>query len=96
MQVGGAALALLAVMNDPGADTTGIDPLLFSRASGADALFVQTGGVPGGTAVEAGGKAFSFLLLGKGPLPKPEAQGDKVVIGGQTVSFGGKKIVLGK
>jgi hypothetical protein len=68
----------------------------FSKRSGADAMLVQSCAVPGGTTVEAGGKAFSFLLLGGDTPPKPQAQGDKVVVGGQTVSYDGKKIVLGK
>jgi hypothetical protein len=68
----------------------------FSKASGADAMLVQTGAVPGGTTVEAGGTSFSFLFLGKGAAPTPQAQGNKIVAGGQTVSFDGKKIVLGK
>lgn len=68
----------------------------FSKASGADAMLVQTGSVPGSVTVDAGGKTFSFLLLGKGEMPKPQAQGDKMVVGGQTVFFDGTKIVLGK
>jgi hypothetical protein len=68
----------------------------FSKASGADALLVQTGSVPGGQTVEAGGKSFSVLVLGKGAAPAPQAQGDKVAVGGQTIAYDGKKIVLGK
>ena len=68
----------------------------FSRASGADAMLVMTGpGAPADGAVEAGGRKFSFLLLGGTP-PRPKADGDKVVVGKQTVSFDGKRIVLGK
>jgi hypothetical protein len=68
----------------------------FSKASGADAMLVQTGAVPGGTTVEAGGKSFSFLFLGKGEAPKPQAQGDKVAVGNQTIAWDGKRIVLAK
>lgn len=69
----------------------------FSKASGADAMLVMTGpGAPGGATVEAGGVKFSFLFPAKGASPKPEAAGDKVTVGGQTVSFDGKKIVLAK
>ncbi len=67
----------------------------FSRASGADALLVMTGpGAPPAGAIEAGGTRFSFLSLG-GTAPAPKAEGDKVTIGGQTVSFDGKSIILG-
>jgi hypothetical protein len=69
----------------------------FSKASGADALLVMTGpGAPATGAVEAGGTRFSFLFLGAGKAPTPAAQGDKVVVGGQTVWFDGKKIALAK
>jgi hypothetical protein len=67
----------------------------FSRASGADALLVMAGpGAPPAGAIEAGGTKFSFLFLG-GKAPAPKAEGNKVTIAGQTVSFDGKAIVLG-
>jgi hypothetical protein len=67
----------------------------FSKASGADAMLVMTGpGAPGDNVVEAGGTRFSFLLLGKAPVPTPKADGNRVVVGGQTVSFDGARIVL--
>ena len=69
----------------------------FSRASGADALLVMTGpGAPAEGVIEAGGTKFSLLLLGPDPLPKPRAEGNRLVIGGQTVSYDGQSIVLGK
>jgi hypothetical protein len=69
----------------------------FTKASGADVMLVMTGpGAPAGGSVEAGGVTFSFLFLGAGKAPTPQAQGNKVVVGGQTVSFDGKKIVLAK
>jgi hypothetical protein len=69
----------------------------FSGACGADAMLVMTGpGAPADHAVEAGGTRFSFLFLAKGAPPAPKAQGPKVVVGGQTVSFDGRRIVLGK
>ena len=68
----------------------------FSGTSGADAMLVMTGpGAPADNVVEAGGTGFSFLLLG-GAAPRPRAEGDKVFVGKQTVSFDGKTIVLGK
>ncbi|MGD0896558.1 MAG: hypothetical protein ABR915_01900 [Thermoguttaceae bacterium] len=68
----------------------------FSRASGADALLVMTGpGAPGADALDAGGTKFSLLVLGKA-APKPQVQGGRIVVGGQTISSDGKRIVLGK
>ena len=67
----------------------------FSKASGAEALLVMTGpGAPAAGAVEAGGTKFSVLVLGGKALA--QAQGDKVVVGGQTIGLAGKRIVLGK
>jgi hypothetical protein len=69
----------------------------FSKASGADGMLVMTGpGAPGDAKIEAGGTAFSFLFLTSGAKPTPRAEGDKVVVGGQTVSFADGRIVLGK
>jgi hypothetical protein len=68
----------------------------FSKASGADAMLVMTGpGAPAEGAVEAGGRKFSFRFFGSGEPPQPKAAGDKVTVGGQTVAFDGKRIVLG-
>ena len=47
-------------------------------------------------AVEAGGTKFSFLFPSNTEPPKPQAQGNKVIVGGQSVSFDDKKISLGK
>ncbi len=78
-------------------------PAIFFRlpgrvtTSGADALLVMTGpGAPAEGVIEAGGTKFSLLLLGPDPLPKPRAEGNRLVIGGQTVSYDGQSIVLGK
>ena len=69
----------------------------FSGASGADGMLVMTGpGAPAGTTVSAGGAKFSFKFLTAGTAPTPKAEGDKVVVGKQTVSFKDEKIVLGK
>ena len=70
----------------------------FSGAGGADGMLVMTGpGAPtSGTVVEAGGTKFSFLFLTKGEAPQPKADGQKVVVGKQAVSFDGKRIVLAK
>ena len=69
----------------------------FSGASGADAMLVMTGpGAPADALTGANGTKFSFLFLGKGEAPKPRAEGSKVVAGGQTITFDGKKIVLAK
>jgi hypothetical protein len=69
----------------------------FSKASGADGMLVITGpGAPGDNAVTAGGTKFSFKFLSAGSPPTPKAEGDKVAVGGQTVSFKDGVIVLGK
>jgi hypothetical protein len=67
----------------------------FSKASGADAMLVMTGpGAPGGDTVKAGGTDFSFLFLTTSDEPKPRVEGDKVVVGRQTVTLENGKIVL--
>jgi hypothetical protein len=68
----------------------------FSRASGADAMLVMTGpGAPNQDAFQVGGTRFSFLFLG-GSTPTPRVEGDKLIVGGQTVSHNGTRIVLGR
>jgi hypothetical protein len=68
----------------------------FSQASGADAMLVMTGpSAPPEGVVAAGGTKFSFLLLTKGEASKPKAEGNKVLVGKQTVSFENGRIVLG-
>lgn len=67
-----------------------------SGASGADVMLIMTGpGAPAKEAIDAGGTKFSILQIGGRPAT-PEPQGNKVIVGGQTVSFDGRKIVLGK
>ena len=79
-----------------GSDGTGL-AVDFSKTSGADAMLVMTGpGAPGGKTVTAGGTTFSFRFLTSGAEPAPKAEGDKVVIGEQTVSMEQGNIVLGK
>jgi hypothetical protein len=68
----------------------------FSGASGAGGMLVQVGGGAAGKSVTAGGKTFCFKFLTSGAEPEPKVEGDKVVVGGQTVSFEGGKLVLGK
>ena len=67
----------------------------FSKASGADGLLVTTGQADGAK-VELGGTTLTFRFLTAGPEPKPQVQGDKVVIGEQTVSLKDGNLVLGK
>jgi hypothetical protein len=82
----------------------------FSGASGAAALVVMIGpGANAGkdvsgkdgasikaTTVKAGGRIFSVLTVQKGPAPEAKADGDKVVVGGQTIAFDGEKITLAR
>jgi len=90
-----------------GGNVIGVD---YSKASGADAVIVIAG--PGGTgqlggnadatkskvqSVEAGGKKFSILTLSeKGAHPTAAANGDKVTLGGQTLSVEGALIKFAK
>ena len=79
-----------------GSDTSCV-AIDFSRASGADGMLVMTGsGAPGEGTVSAGGRKFSFKFLTAGAAPRPKVEGDKIVIGTQTVSFKDGRIVLGK
>jgi hypothetical protein len=60
-------------------------------------MLVMTGpGAPNDNAVTAGGTTFAFKFLSAGAEPKPAEQGDKVVVGGQTVSMQDGNLVLGK
>jgi len=69
----------------------------FSGASGADGMLVMTGpGAEGHDKVEAGGRSYSLKFLTAGPEPTPRVEGDKLVIGDQTVSVRDGKLVLGK
>ena len=69
----------------------------FSKASGADGMLVMTGpGAPRDGTVAAGGVTFSFRFLTAADAPKPAVDGEKVVVGGQTVAMKDGRIVLGK
>jgi Tol biopolymer transport system component len=47
--------------------------------------------------IDAGGKTFQILSLSaEGKHPEPKADGDKIVVGGQTISFDGKQIMFSK
>ena len=68
----------------------------FSGASGADGMLVMTGpGSDQGETVEAGGRTYSLKFLHDGPEPTPRVEGDKVVVGKQTVTMQDGKLVLG-
>ena len=83
-------------MSLTGADGTSL-AVDFSKASGADAMLVMTGpGAPKENTVEAGPTRFSFKFLTAGGEPKPKVEGDKVVVGDQTVTMKDGHIVLGK
>lgn len=69
----------------------------FSKTFGADAMLVMMGpGAPGDNKVSAGGTEFSFKFLTAGAEPTPKADGGKIAIGEQTVSFDGNRITLGR
>ena len=83
-----------AVLTLADGTSLGVD---FSQASGAEGMLVMTGpGTGPGTKVDASGTTFSFLFLTAGAPPVPKADGNKVTIGQQTVSFQDSNIVLGK
>lgn len=82
----------------------------FSGASGAEALFVSVGpglrnalpkpekkekGAITPTQLKAGDLTFNLLALHTGEAPKAEVDGNSLKIGKQTVTFDGKRIVLG-
>lgn len=68
----------------------------FSKASGADGMIVMTGPGAQGTTVTAGGVTYSFKFLTAGVEPSPKSEGDRVVVGQQTVSFKDGNLVLGR
>jgi hypothetical protein len=69
----------------------------FSGASGAEAMLVMTGpGAPGENIVKLDNTTCSFLLLTDGAPPKPQVDGDRIVVGRQIISMDNGKIVLGE
>lgn len=64
----------------------------------AASLADRTGGIGGATGkitlVTAGGRSFCVMTLQKGAAPKVEARGDSVVVGGQAITFDGKRLQL--
>lgn len=85
------------VVVSTGTGSFGVD---FSRASGADALLVLSGpitGAPkGATVVTAGTNTFTIMTVQKGAPPEATANGDKVSVGGQTISILGGNIAFEK
>ena len=70
----------------------------FSGASGSPLLLVGVGSSFAGakaTSVKAGGQTFHVMTLQKGDPPQPRPDGQKIVIGKQTVTYDGGKLVLG-
>jgi len=69
----------------------------FSGASGAEGLLVMTGpGAGAGTRVEVGGTTYSVKVLTRGAAPRPQAHGNKLVVGGQSVWMEDGHLVLAK
>ncbi|MBA4065755.1 MAG: hypothetical protein C0501_18955 [Isosphaera sp.] len=100
-----------AALPDGSGTLTAADTFLavdYSGASGAEALVIlggagvgkpaaKSGGPAKVTDLTVGGKPFSVLTLQKtGDAPVPKVDGDKIVVGGQTVTFDGRKLVLAK
>lgn len=67
----------------------------FSQASGAEVMLALAGPAAGADAVNVGGQKVSFAFFGK-ETPQPKIEGNKVIIGGQTLTFDGSVITLGK
>ena len=68
----------------------------FSGASGADAMLVMAGpGAGEGTKVEVGGTVFALKFVTSGAEPDVRVQGDKIVVGKQTVAIEDGHLVLG-
>jgi hypothetical protein len=68
----------------------------FSGASGAEAMLVLTGpGAPEEGSVTAGGRRFAFRFVTRGERPTPQATGDGVAVGDQTVRYRRGKLELG-
>jgi hypothetical protein len=75
----------------------------YSGASGAPLLLVGigiSGGKSDGTAqfstVDVKGQTFTILTLAKDKHPEPKVEGDKLLVGGQTIHFDGKRLLLSK
>lgn len=77
----------------------------YSRASGADALIVTTGGSPPrgetksdkakASSVSIGGVMLNVLTLSSnGKHPEPKIEGETLVVGGQTINFKDGKLSL--
>ncbi|MEI6232966.1 MAG: hypothetical protein WCT04_07935 [Planctomycetota bacterium] len=101
VKVTGAATAFSATKTggtfSTGAGAFGVD---FSGASGADALLVFVGATTGkagkGQVINAGKNTFTIMTLQKGNAPEAKADGDNLVLGGQTVLYDGKTLSFGK
>jgi len=75
----------------------------YSGTSGAPLLIAgigigggSSGGLVNFSTVEAGGRTWTIMTLSKDKHPSAAALGDKVVVGGQTLSFDGTKIIMAR
>ena len=80
----------------------------FGAASGVDALLVMTGGRSARKAgrtpanakaatVRAGSRNYTVMTISENVQhPQAKAEGDKVIVGGQTVYWDGKKLIFSK
>ncbi len=69
----------------------------FSQASGARGMLVMTGeGAPSDDAVKLGDRNFAFrFITDQEQPPEPQARGDHIAVGNQTVRYAQGRIVLG-
>ncbi len=69
----------------------------FSGASGAEAMLVLSGpGAPGEGRADLGGQPVSFLFLTTGQRPVVRVEGNRAVVGQQTVSLESGRLKLGR
>jgi hypothetical protein len=83
-----------------GTQCLGVD---FSGASGAPALLALVGiegpkpdGAVTVTPVELAGLKANIVIMQNGKGPEVKAEGDRIVVGGQTITWDGKKFMFGK
>jgi hypothetical protein len=68
----------------------------FSKASGADVMLVQAGPSATGDSLDLGGTKVAIFFPARGDKPRPVVQGDRIIVGQQTIGLRDGKIVLGK
>ena len=69
----------------------------FSRTSGCDAVLAMAGpGAPAQDALDVAGTKVALLMLGSGPMPVARVDGNRIVVGGQTIGLSNGRLSLGR